>query len=132
SFVVREHCPEFVNGKPVINTIDEGLNYGTEYDTVSVTKYSPSNGFKWLVIVSKQPFHEGSDSDITDGYTGIIGVPQPLFYYIVPYTDSGRNVEVKAKTQTIDCAKPNEILDEIRNNTKAVNNIVSMYVTDYT
>src|SRR6185312_11723432 len=33
SFVIREHCPLWnKDGSPIINTVDEGLNYGSEYD----------------------------------------------------------------------------------------------------
>ena len=132
SFVVREHTTEFVNGKAVINTVDEGLNYGTEYDTVSVTKFQPSYGFKWLVIASKQPIHNNHEQDASLGYSGIVGAPQPLSYYIIPFKDNGATATVKAGTQTVDCSPPSVILDEIRKNTTAVGNIVSMYVTDYT
>ena len=58
SYVVREHRKLWnADGTPVINTIDEGLNYGTDYDTVSSVQYLPNGGYKWLVIVAKYALH---------------------------------------------------------------------------
>lgn len=136
SFVVREHQRLFAGGQPIINTLDEGLNYGTEYDTVSVERLQPSYGFKWLVIVSKEMFHNDSEEDESlSGSSGIIGVPQPLSYYIVPFKNNNNTADMTVgsfENTLINPSTPTDILNEIRKNTKAVNNIVSMYVTDYT
>lgn len=54
SYVVREHRPLWnSDGTPVINTIDEGLDYGPEYDVVSTIPFLPQGSYKWLVIVTK-------------------------------------------------------------------------------
>src|SRR5690606_16405740 len=53
SFVVREHRPLWnSDGTPVINTVDEGLNYGTDYDIVYSHHHIENNGYRFLVIVT--------------------------------------------------------------------------------
>lgn len=136
SFVIREHQRQFAGGQPIINTVDEGLNYGSEYDTVSVSRLQPSYGFKWLVIVSKQMFHNLADEDeALSGSAGVIGVPQPLSYYLVPFKNNNNTADLTVGSfanTIIVPSSPTDVLNEIRKNTQAVNNIVSMYVTDYT
>ena len=39
---------------PVVNTIDEGLDYGTDYDTVQVQQFIPHNDVFFLVMVCKK------------------------------------------------------------------------------
>jgi hypothetical protein len=54
SYVVREHCQLWeVDGSPVLNTLDEGLNYGNVYETVNVMNLKPYDGVLFLVIVAK-------------------------------------------------------------------------------
>src|SRR5690625_3527178 len=66
SYVVREHRPLWnSDGTPVINNIDEGLNYGYDYDVVSVQNWQPVDDIYFLVVVSKSAVHspniDGSD-----------------------------------------------------------------------
>ena len=130
SFIVREHCPLWnSDGSPVINTIDEGLAYGTEYENIATVQYVPNGGYKWLVIVSKEPLH-GDNSDVTPT---IIGTPQPLSYYLVPFKDDDMTPSVLLPGGEGDpITPPTQIMKQLYKNEKAVNNIVSLYVTDYT
>lgn len=129
SFIIREHCKQYNsdNGLPAINTVDEGLNYGTEYELVKYQRHTPTFGYKWLVIVAKEPFHNDANKDET---AAVLGVPQPLSYYIIPFKNNGQVANIKDMTvQSL--GRPVDILHILRNNESAVNNIVSMYVTDY-
>ena len=131
SFVVREHCPLWnSDGSPVINTIDEGLDYGTEYDNVGTYHYTPIGGYKWLVIVAKQPIH----GDATNVKPTVIGTPQPLSYYITPFKDNNTTplVILESGGDGLPITSPTELLENIYKVETAVNNIVSIYVTDYT
>lgn len=132
SFVVREHDTEYIDGKPKVNTVDEGLNYGTEYDTIFAKKVMPSNDYKWLVIVSKEPFHT-TPGELEPKAGGVIGIPQPLSYYVLPFKNDGdvANVMTNYK-EVVLVSKPIDVLREIKSNSEAVNNVVSLYVTDYT
>jgi hypothetical protein len=133
SFVVREHCKLWnSDGTPVANTVDEGLNYGTEYDTVSTIKYTPYDGYKWLVIVSKTPIHSGASNDPTPT---VIGTPQPLSVYVLPFKDDNSVPAVntlKGMGFSGDMSSVTKTLHELYTTDDAVNNIVSLYVTDYT
>jgi hypothetical protein len=63
SFVVREHCKLWnTDGTPVINTVDEGLNYGSDYEVVDVLNYKPIDNLYYLVIVTKQTMHYQIDT----------------------------------------------------------------------
>ena len=133
SFVVREHRPLWnSDGTPVVNTLDEGLNYGTDYDTVSVKRYIPNGGYRWLVIISKTPIHGDADNKVKATANGI---PQPLNYYIVPY--KGINTAPAAvwyksgQADPMIPSRPLDLLPEIYTNEDAVNNVVSIYITEY-
>jgi hypothetical protein len=54
TYVEREHSKRFNNdGTPVINTIDEGLAYGSDYIITSVRKYEQVPNVIWAIIVCK-------------------------------------------------------------------------------
>jgi hypothetical protein len=133
SYVVREHAPEWeADGTtPIINTIDEGLFYGSEYDNVYVEQIQANNGYKWLVIVAKNPMHNGASTSVTPT---VIGTPQPLSYYLVPFLDDDRvpNVYIESTGIGVLISKPTQVLTNLYKDSNAVNNIVSLYVTDYT
>jgi hypothetical protein len=129
SFVVREHCKLWEeNGDPVVNTIDEGLFYGSEYDTVSVQKVTPwDDDLLFLVIVSKETLHQ-EPSSITPN---INGMPQPLSYYIHPFkkSKSALSLKIDGASHVLDSVET--VLSGIMKADKAVNNVVSLFVTEY-
>lgn len=129
SFVAREHCRLWnEDGTPVVNTVEEGIHYGSEYDNVFTYNWLPSGLVKWLVIVSKTPL-ENSENKITPT---VVGAPQPLSYYIVPFMDNDRTPVVFVEGNNVPVSKPTELLQQLYSAETAVNNIVSLYVTDYT
>lgn len=131
SFVVREHRRLWnSDGSPAINTIDEGLNYGTEYDTVGSVQFVPNGGYKWLVIVSKEPLH-GDSKDVTPT---VIGTPQPLSYYITPFKDDDVTpiILFEGSSDAQPITPPTQVMKQIYKSETAVNNVVSIFVTDYT
>jgi hypothetical protein len=132
SYVVREHCPLWnTDGSPVINTQEEGLHYGTEYDTVYVNEFSPNNGYKWLVIVAKTPMHQGSTANTIT--PTVIGTVQPLTVYILPFFDNDTVPTLIDTTGNgVVLSKPTDVLTNLYKQSGAVNNIVSLYITDYT
>jgi hypothetical protein len=130
SFVVREHRPLWnTDGTPVINTVDEGLNYGTEYDNVKIENFQPNGGYKFLVIVSKTPMHSGATANIVKA--SVIGTPQPLSYYLIPFKDDDLTPTVLIGGLDSAISPPSQVLNQLYVDTKAVNNIISFYVTDY-
>jgi hypothetical protein len=131
SFVVREHCKLWnSDGTPVINTVPEDLNYGTEMDNVYAINYQPNNGYKWLVVITKTPLHTG-DNLVK---ASVVGTPQPLCIYMVPFKDDNTvpQVYIEDDGQSYTPSKPSTLLENIYVDTEAVNNVVSIYITDYT
>lgn len=128
SFVEREHQKRWnSDGTPVINTLDEGLNYGDDYNIADVRKYVPNDGYKWLVIVSKSVIH----NDSNEVRPTVIGTPQPLSYYLVPFKDNNLTPTVLLKGNDYPITPPTRVMAEIYKNEEAVNNVVSIYVTEF-
>jgi hypothetical protein len=130
SLVEREHCPQYYSdGRPVHNSIDEGLDYGDEYDTVWVKQVQPTS-HKWLVILAKEPMHDGATKEVTPK---VVGTPSPLSVYITPFKDddSVPNI-VLPDGMGLLASKPSDVLKGLYTDSDAVSNIVSIYVTDYT
>jgi len=132
SFVIREHGKLWnADGTPIINTLDEGLDYGTDYDTVSVQKYTPNNGFRWLVIISKSE----ADNSFNDVKAVSNGIPQPLSYYLIPF--QGTNTAAKAiwhssgQTDPLIPSSPLQAMNALYKIQEAVNNIVSIFITEH-
>lgn len=129
SFVVREHTRRWnTDGSPVVNTIDEGLDYGTEYETVSVQNMTPHDDAFFLVIVTKSAmhYHQGTSyiNQITPNKNGL---PQPLNYYIHPFRMNGTSPTVNLGS----ISDILTVLEGIFTQENAVNNVVSVYVTEY-
>jgi hypothetical protein len=121
--VVREHCPLWnADGSPVINTVDEGLNYGSEYNVASVQHYRPYDDLYFLVVISKKTMHNGSSI-----YSSTVnGLPQNLCYYVHPFRlDGSVPNNGFGLTQLVGA-----VVNAMYMSTDAVNNIVSMYITD--
>lgn len=131
SLVVREHQQQtYSGGNPYINTLDEGLDYGTEYDIVSVSHYEPE--LLYLVVVAKSKLHAGGDGDATNKITASRnGIPQPLCYYVHPFTSNGQVANVTVGGQGVNLSSMTTFLTSIYQNEDAVNNIVAMYVTEH-
>lgn len=136
SFIVREHCPLWnTDGSPVINTVPEKLDYGSEYDVLDARNYKINNGIRWMVVVTKTPFHDGVQDDDKKKINPVMNsVPQPYTFYILPFHPSaGARVYVTitgtgASADYVD--EPENILRGLYRSEDATNNIVSIYVTD--
>lgn len=130
SFVVREHCPLWnPDGTPVINTIDEGLNYGSEYETVKVERHIPYEGIRFLVIACKKAVH-GTNKDKV--LPSLVGVGQPFSYYIVPFVDSNDTVWATAGGERKRVTTLIDTLSALYKDDKMTNNIVTMFITEHT
>lgn len=128
SYVVREHRNRWnADGSPVINTVDEGLDYGSEYETVKVEQYVPFNDVFFLVIVSQKRMDVNS-KEIEPNVNGSI---QPLTYYVHPFKLSGAaaSVTIDGTPQTLDPVA--DVLKSLYKSTETVNNIAALYITEY-
>jgi hypothetical protein len=122
-----------VDGSPVFNTLDEGLNYGNVYETVNVMNLKPYDGVLFLVIVAKSLMHD-RDTDIKAGdiYPNINSAPQPLCYYVHPFKLDGTVPTAwDENSENIVLSDTTELLKAMYELDNAINNVVSIYVTDY-
>lgn len=137
SFVNREHSDQYnkTTKLPLKNTIDEGLAYGSVMELRKQKQLLTNDlGYSWLIIVSKERIHSGDTGlQPTD-----LGVPQPLCYYTVPiHRNRGSKVVVHDELfngkygKTLNPSLPKEVLHAVFKNAKNVNEIVSIYMTDY-
>jgi hypothetical protein len=143
SYVVREHCKLWeIDGSPVLNTLDEGLNYGNVYETVNVMNLKPYDGVLFLVIVAKSLIHKkiitdpitNADKTLNPGdiYPNINSAPQPLCYYVHPFKLDGSIPTCwDENDENIILSKPIDVLRAMYEMDDAINNVVSIYITDY-
>ncbi|AYD87737.1 tail protein [Bacillus phage vB_BthP-Goe4] len=130
SFVVREHCPLWnPDGSPVINTVDEGLNYGTEYESVNVHHHIPNSGIRFLVIACKKAVH-GTNKDKV--MPSLVGVGQPFSYYVVPFVDKDVIVNATIQGESHRMSTLIDTLASLYKDDKMTNNIVTMFITEQT
>lgn len=55
SYIEREHSTRYIDSKPVINTLDEGLDYGSAYKIIKEDSYKSNNqDVIFLVLVLKR------------------------------------------------------------------------------
>lgn len=127
TYVEREHTRRFKDdGTPFINTLDEGLNYGSDYQITSCVKYEQVPNIIWAVIVAKldlQYIYQGKKY----GGTKLGNVQTPLYFYTVPISLDGREVYLNGqRTDPIE-----DIFNLFSANTAFVGSIVTMYYTSF-
>lgn len=129
SYIEREHTKRFNDdGTPVINTLDEGLAYGSDYITCAIKQYEQLEGIIWAIIVSKVDLRSVPNKNY--GGSNVSNIPTPLYYYGVPISANGNNIG----NFTINGTKVSTIQDIwnlFTTNSDFVGSIVSMYYTSY-
>lgn len=124
TYVEREHTKRFNNdGTPVINTLDEGLAYGTDYRTVYKQKCNNDN-IIWLVAITKK-----SIETLIGQSGGTIGrvanIYQPLHYTLVP-------IDLDGLLVTLNGVAPGAIfLMGLGDDESTVGQLVSLFYTAY-
>lgn len=88
SFIEREHCNRWnKDGTPIINTVPENLDLGSEYVTI-VEKNASQDistffNIKILLITTTEKL---SGDSTKDNYNYMSGAPNSLYYYMAIYT----------------------------------------------
>ena len=91
TYVEREHTKRFNDdGSPVINTLDEGLAYGSDYNTCMIKQYEQLEGIIWAIIVSKVDLRSVPNKNY--GGSTVSNIPTPIYYYGVPISANGNNI----------------------------------------
>lgn len=124
TYVEREHTRRFnSDGSPVINTLDEGLNYGSDYRTIYKRKCNDDN-IIWLVAITKSSIQRliGGTSSTSDR---IANIWQPLHYTLTPIDLDGLLVTINSK------APGSQFLISLGNDESTVGQLVSLFYTPY-
>lgn len=105
TFIERKHCKRWnSDGTPVINTVPEGLDYGTEYIVKGHEQYN--NDLYWICFVSSV-YMPTTDVEIKD-------VPTILSLYYLPIYKSTTNIintgTISVSGLTGNLANPNEVI----------------------
>ena len=127
TYVEREHTKRFnSDGTPVINTLDEGLQYGTDYDISSCVKYEQIPGVIWAIMIAKVDL-ERIPSSMNYGGSTLGNVQTPLYFYTVPISLDGTDIKLNNWTP----ADISNIFGVFSANSDFVGSIVTMYYTSF-
>lgn len=127
TYVEREHTKRFnSDGTPVINTLDEGLQYGTDYDISSCIKYEQIPNVIWAIMIAKVDL-ERIPSSMNYGGSTLGNVQTPLYFYTVPISLDGADITLNNWTP----ADISNIFGVFSANSDFVGSIVTMYYTSF-
>ena len=124
TFIERKHCRRWnADGSPVINTVPEGLDYGTEYIVKDHEQYN--NDLYWVCFVTSL---ETSESDNRND------VPNPLSLFYLPIYHTSSRIITDSYIQLVGnrphLTTPKELLNSFRNSEVLVNKLVSCYICE--
>ena len=124
TYVEREHTKRFnQDGTPVINTIEEDLQYGTDYKTIYKRKCNDDN-IIWLVAITKSPIEEILGSTVS--HVGKVGnIYTPLCYTLVPTDLDNVLTRINGKVGG------DTFLLNLGQNESTVGQLVSIFYTPY-
>ena len=130
SYIVREHFQRYNGGKPIAQTLPEGLDYGKEYQVKDGSRVRNPQDVRFLVVVAKDRLHGADEGGAVDIFPSYIVNPQPLYYYIVPFTPDGLATSVKLKEHSFHISTPIDIMKKLETLEELAEHVVSYYVTE--
>lgn len=126
SFVEREHTLLYnADGTPVLNTLDEGLNYGTEYQIVGSYSSTQVDGVNFCILCTKIDILHDINDSVAWETQPIGGVVQSLHYYVIPFTNLGTTFMVNGKP----VSKLGDVLFKLQTDSKLNDMNVSLTIT---
>lgn len=132
SYIERRHTRRFdKNGFPVINTLEEGLDYGTDYEIVDMKKFEQCKNTIWCVIISKIALE--SIPAFKYGGSTVGGIQTPLYFYILPIDiTTGASLSINVNNTSDMPFNPlSDLFNLFSTNEDFVGSIVTMYYTSY-
>lgn len=123
TFIERKHCQRWNNdGTPVVNTVPEGLNYGSEY----LVKYHDdyNNDLYWICFVTSLV---GTDFSGTTPQNNQ-DVPSILKMFYLPIYKTTSNVITNAEYNGVPLEPPSDVLTLFREDDSLVNKLVSCFI----
>lgn len=129
SFIEREHTTRYnADGTPVINTIEEGLNYGGEYKIVDDSTYKNYGDTIFILVTAKDYLHKLPEGLIRPFPENIGNVPQGFFNYIFPISLSGYKSYTYKNFSLMSWA---EFYDKLNQDTAYVGKVVNLTLLDF-
>lgn len=142
SYVEREHCKRWnSDGTPVINTIPEGLDYGSEYITKGFKRLYDMGDkarIKWIVIglalddydltqieSNKTPSHEYLQTIMGEG------IPNSIQYLVFPIREYGSTESLNWNLDGTGIMNSIKALWYLRNCNNFANKVATIFVTDF-
>lgn len=120
SFIERKHCTRWnSDGTPVINTQDEGLDFGSEYIVKDHKEYN--NNLYWICLVTSL-----FNSAVMLGQPQDVPTILSIFYYPV-YKTTNNTIVKWWKDGEEQTAIP-DVLNVFRTDTSLVNKLVSAFI----
>lgn len=140
-YIEREHCQRWnSDGSPVINTIPEDLDYGSEYEFKGIRRMYDVDTrakIKWLVLCYALDKDDFVNEDKAELLLSNAGLYENLTFVAMPLTEMG----IASGGFTIngnsggDASGMSDYVDNLINllrySTRFVNKLVSFYVTDF-
>ena len=122
TYVEREHTKRFnQDGSPVINTIDEGLSFGTDYKTTYKTRIS--DDIVWLVAVTKSSVQRLLGMTVVDS-GNVANIRQTLYYTLIPISLNNNAITIEGHPSAIDW------LLHLGDSEETVGQLVSIFYTE--
>ena len=126
SFVEREHCTRWnTDGSPVINTIPEGLDIGSEYIVKDHRQYN--NELYWCCFVTSIT---GDDGIVTNLHNVNVGVPNNLSIFYLPIYFTGTNYTDITLFNGTSLNSVVDVMNKFRFCTNLVGKLVGCYLLD--
>ena len=123
TFIERKHCKRWnSDGSPVVNTVPEELNYGSEY----ITKYHEdyNNNLYWICFVTSLV-----GSDFSGGTPqNSIDVPTMLEIFYLPIYKTTSNTIIDSGYNGVSLTNPVRFLTLFREDDNLVNKLVSCFL----
>ena len=120
SFIERKHCKRWnSDGTPVINTQDEGLDFGSEYIVKDHKEYN--NNLYWVCYVTSVENYDAIYSRPKD-------IPNQLAVFYAPIYKTTNNTIAQWKLGDVYMASHDTITDRFRNSEKLVNTLKSVFI----
>lgn len=120
SFIERKHCKRWnTDGTPVINTQDEGLDFGSEYIVKDHREYN--NNLYWVCYVTSVENYDAIYNRPKD-------IPNQLAVFYAPIYKTTNNSIAQWKLGSTFMASHDTITDRFRNSEKLVNTLKSVFI----
>ena len=123
TFIERKHCRRWnADGTPVVNTIPEELNYGSEY----ITKYHEdyNNNLYWICFVTSLVGTDFSGPTPQNS----IDVPTMLKIFYLPIYKTTSNTVIESEYNGVSLENPMNFLTLFREDENLVNKLVSCFL----